>query len=102
MCCSFHILAVMCPSLGWQDGRSTVVTLSELLRVINFLRERFDQVAEVEVVNIFSGRHNVSVNLVEQQMQVLKTRQMIINIGHKGQFVAIDKQVRILNRVFQK
>jgi len=82
-------------------GRRTwraAVTLSQLLRVINFMKERFDQVREVEVVETFSVRHNVSVNLVEQQMEELRTRQMIINA--EGQFVAINNQVRILNRVF--
>ena len=57
------------------------------------------------MVKTFSVRHNVSVSLVEQQMEELRTRQMIYSIVNsiinvEGQFVAINNQMQILNRVF--
>ena len=66
-----------------------------LLKVINFLKERRDQVSQREVVEIFSGRHNVTCELVEMQLTELQGRKVLSTVN---QFLSVD--VQLSNGVF--
>ena len=93
---SFHLFAVMAPT-KWANKRQHTdkIELSQLLKMIKFMKERLGQVTEVEFLKTFSVRHNVAYELVEQQLIVLRTRQLI-----KTEFQYVSVQAHMLNRVF--
>ena len=93
---SFHFFAVMAPA-KWANKVTLAkeVGLSMLLKIILFMKERRNHVSQKEVADIFACRHNVTCEMVEEQLKELHTRKMI---STEYQFLSVDAQ--LFNRVF--
>ena len=85
----------MAPADWASKRKRTSLSLSQLLKITNFMKERRGQVTEVDILKTFSVRHNVAEHVVEQHLEMLRTRQVI-----KTEFQFVSVQVHILNRIF--